>query len=77
MVGNGGIKMQKWEYCKIARSLHGGYFIDASGMERVNIDTDHFIDILDMLGKEGWELIDPHKDENGFFYFKRPVKEKE
>jgi len=57
--------------------LHGGYFIDASGMDRVNIDEDHFIDLLNMLGKEGWELIDSHKDENGFYFLRRPIKEEE
>ena len=67
--------MQKWEYCRAARSMHGGFFIDATGMERVNIEADRLVDIMNILGKDGWELISPIKDENGFYFFKRPLQD--
>ena len=67
--------MQKWEYCRAARSMHGGFFIDATGMERVNIEADRLVDIMNILGKDGWELISPIKDENGFYFFKRPMQD--
>jgi hypothetical protein len=67
--------MQKWEYCKAARSLMSGYFIDATGEERVTIDVERKVDLLNVLGKDGWELISPHKDENGFFFFKRELED--
>jgi hypothetical protein len=65
--------MQKWEYCKVARSMHGGFFIDATGLERVNIDAERLVDMMNLLAKDGWELLSPHKDENGFYFFRRPM----
>jgi hypothetical protein len=67
--------MQKWEYCKAARSMHGGFFVDATGLERVNVSGDRLIDLINLLGKDGWELLSPHKDESGFYFFKRAVTE--
>ena len=67
--------MQKWEYLKAARSLHGGFFIDATDMERVSIEAERLVDLMNILGKDGWELISPLKDENGFYFFKRPMEE--
>lgn len=69
--------MQKWEYCKVARSMHGGFFIDATGMERVNIEAERLVDMMNLLAKDGWELLSPHKDENGFYFFKRLLEEAE
>ena len=67
--------MQKWEYIKVARSLNGGFFIDSTGVERVNIDAERLVDMMNLMGKDGWELINAIKDENGFYFFKRPVQE--
>ena len=67
--------MQKWEYCKVARSMHGGFFVDATGMERVNVEAERLVDIMNLLGKDGWDLLSPLKDENGFYFFKRPLEE--
>lgn len=66
--------MTKWEYCKAARSMHGGFFIDMAGIERVNIEADRLVDMMALMGKDGWELLSPHKDENGFYFFKRPIE---
>ncbi|MBI9047590.1 MAG: hypothetical protein JEZ06_24105 [Anaerolineaceae bacterium] len=67
--------MQKYEYCKIARSMHGGYFIETPDLERVNIDSEVKLEVMNILGKEGWKVITPIKDENGFVFFKRPIIE--
>ncbi|MEM5774464.1 MAG: hypothetical protein AAGU05_05630 [Anaerolineaceae bacterium] len=68
--------MQKWEYCKVARSMHGGFFVDATGLERVNISGERLIDMINLMAKDGWELVSPHKDESGFYYFKREFVER-
>ena len=67
--------MQKWEYCKVAKSLTGNFFIDIPGAERLTLDVDTKIEMLNIMGKDGWDLIDPHKDESGFYFFKRPLEE--
>lgn len=68
--------MQKLEYCKVARSMHGGFFVDATGLERVNISGERLIDMINLMAKDGWELVSPHKDESGFYYFKREFVER-
>ena len=53
--------------------MHGGFFVDAAGVERVNLDADRLIDMINLLAKDGWELMSPHKDESGFYFFRREL----
>ena len=67
--------MQKWEYCRAARSVNGGFFVEKTGVnDRINIDAEVLLDLMNILGKDGWELVHPVKDEIGHYYFKRPLE---
>lgn len=68
--------MQKWEYLRF--QFMGNYY-DVNGVEFRVEETGNrpklLVELLNQLGKDGWELISTDVDSEGYL-FKRPVEEK-
>lgn len=62
--------MPTWEYLLVVRSFEYG---NDYSLDRVKGMT--YFDMLNTLGREGWELIDWHEYSNGTQWtFKRPIE---
>lgn len=66
--------MEKWEYCKVDADHHHTWVHRAGHKPQLvpEGENDKFLELLDGLGNEGWELVSAGEDgECSFYYFKR------
>lgn len=64
--------MQKWEYLFITQSEDG---YQANGVFVPTAEVGDLWEYVNLLGKEGWELIAAQSSESGWdLGFKRPLK---
>ena len=74
--------MQKWEYLQIhVESSKTRLVVSVNGDEAADQkelgNTTELMRYLNLLGAEGWEMVNADRNEYGFqnYFFKRPVEE--
>jgi len=64
--------VQKWEYTTLHWSTHAARWVlneQLSDQWQRNSD----VELMQILGREGWELVGISSESNPCYYFKRPL----